>query len=114
MLAREEPNNFVMGIILRRVVFVTNAQIQGQPRKNLPGILAVEAKRRGSYSILRTGELEEVIREAADKVCKTIPGGTGRNPKIAEIKAPVVEEVERRSEERRVGKECRSRWSPYH
>src|SRR3712207_9295872 len=24
------------------------------------------------------------------------------------------EEVTRRSEERRVGKECRSRWSPYH
>ena len=24
------------------------------------------------------------------------------------------EAVERRSEERRVGKECRSRWSPYH
>ena len=24
------------------------------------------------------------------------------------------EGVERRSEERRVGKECRSRWSPYH
>src|SRR5438309_8315650 len=26
----------------------------------------------------------------------------------------VVEMVIRRSEERRVGKECRSRWSPYH
>ena len=25
-----------------------------------------------------------------------------------------VEAVEGRSEERRVGKECRSRWSPYH
>src|SRR2546430_16444778 len=25
-----------------------------------------------------------------------------------------VERVHRRSEERRVGKECRSRWSPYH
>ena len=25
-----------------------------------------------------------------------------------------VTEVEDRSEERRVGKECRSRWSPYH
>ena len=25
-----------------------------------------------------------------------------------------VLETERRSEERRVGKECRSRWSPYH
>ena len=26
----------------------------------------------------------------------------------------VVADAERRSEERRVGKECRSRWSPYH
>ena len=25
-----------------------------------------------------------------------------------------VEKLHRRSEERRVGKECRSRWSPYH
>ena len=25
-----------------------------------------------------------------------------------------LEEVNERSEERRVGKECRSRWSPYH
>ena len=25
-----------------------------------------------------------------------------------------VEEFKNRSEERRVGKECRSRWSPYH
>src|SRR2546422_7475048 len=34
----------------------------------------------------------------------------GRPPVNAEIKALVT----RRSEERRVGKECRSRWSPYH
>ena len=26
----------------------------------------------------------------------------------------LVTEVDHRSEERRVGKECRSRWSPYH
>ena len=34
----------------------------------------------------------------------------------AEMAAPEVQEVRdlRRSEERRVGKECRSRWSPYH
>ena len=34
------------------------------------------------------------------------------------VKIPVKQlfdsEVEGRSEERRVGKECRSRWSPYH
>src|SRR3712207_3958014 len=28
--------------------------------------------------------------------------------------AAAVEQLDRRSEERRVGKECRSRWSPYH
>ena len=27
---------------------------------------------------------------------------------------PFVQSIHRRSEERRVGKECRSRWSPYH
>ena len=26
----------------------------------------------------------------------------------------VKENIKKRSEERRVGKECRSRWSPYH
>ena len=26
----------------------------------------------------------------------------------------LIEYIETRSEERRVGKECRSRWSPYH
>src|SRR2546428_12949740 len=39
-------------------------------------------------------------------------------PKLAPIQVVIVpiwkSEEERRSEERRVGKECRSRWSPYH
>ena len=26
----------------------------------------------------------------------------------------IIDKIEQRSEERRVGKECRSRWSPYH
>ena len=33
--------------------------------------------------------------------------------RIADAGVPVTP-VEQRSEERRVGKECRSRWSPYH
>ena len=32
----------------------------------------------------------------------------------AELDRTYVAGVENRSEERRVGKECRSRWSPYH
>ena len=35
---------------------------------------------------------------------------TGKNGSARKF----AEEMESRSEERRVGKECRSRWSPYH
>src|SRR5258706_15415846 len=35
-------------------------------------------------------------------------------PEVAAARLTALERVERRSEERRVGKECRSRWSPYH
>ena len=34
------------------------------------------------------------------------------NPKLAKVMGPLGAHF--RSEERRVGKECRSRWSPYH
>ena len=37
-----------------------------------------------------------------------------RGMRGAERRGAVHEALERRSEERRVGKECRSRWSPYH
>ena len=34
--------------------------------------------------------------------------------KHIETKTLIVDKRDERSEERRVGKECRSRWSPYH
>ena len=34
--------------------------------------------------------------------------------KIRNGKGEITTDTEERSEERRVGKECRSRWSPYH
>ena len=36
------------------------------------------------------------------------------NETIHEVPTVVVDDSRSRSEERRVGKECRSRWSPYH
>ena len=38
------------------------------------------------------------------------------NREITELRKVAIDEVAKaeRSEERRVGKECRSRWSPYH
>ena len=55
-----------------------------------------------------TEELSERYRQNAIKhnfKSKFIPGKTKRPDSITR---------EKRSEERRVGKECRSRWSPYH
>src|SRR2546430_17325498 len=53
-------------------------------------------------------EIQRAIREQINKNCHLIltTGGTG----------VALRDVtpEARSEERRVGKECRSRWSPYH
>ena len=42
-------------------------------------------------------------------------GGKGANlAEMTNIGLPVPQGFTIRSEERRVGKECRSRWSPYH
>ena len=48
---------------------------------------------------------EELIRELGEL-----------RQRITDLKASETEckKAEQRSEERRVGKECRSRWSPYH
>ena len=59
----------------------------------------------------------EGTRSVAEIHCEDAlePGMIGRSPDIegtrsvTEIHCGIV-----RSEERRVGKECRSRWSPYH
>src|SRR2546422_1900166 len=52
----------------------------------------------------------------AGQACQDPTGGRNENdrptPKAPAIRTLVGESV--RSEERRVGKECRSRWSPYH
>src|SRR5450830_238701 len=45
-----------------------------------------------------------VVWQSGDTVLGVVAGGL----------SPAVEALVTRSEERRVGKECRSRWSPYH
>ena len=54
---------------------------------------------------------DEVFIEPKDIKIASTPAFPAR---IAFCKGPLGEEIELRSEERRVGKECRSRWSPYH
>ena len=60
---------------------------------------------------------EDPLAEAADRGADLVQFFLG-NPQ--DYKAPKLayadgeEALKERSEERRVGKECRSRWSPYH
>ena len=68
-----------------------------------------------------TGKVKEIV----DKWVIPTPGGAymaglENRPVLASASASTVvdtigrEYLDFRSEERRVGKECRSRWSPYH
>ena len=50
-----------------------------------------------------------LFKDFSQAVNELVPGGESMDTVQA---TPVAEE--KRSEERRVGKECRSRWSPYH
>src|SRR2546422_10403212 len=74
------------------------ATTPGQVFKNMPQITAKDVTR-----------LERLIdacqKDLAPLKEFILPGGG---------KVPALLHQERRSEERRVGKECRSRWSPYH
>ena len=68
------------------------------------------------YAELATEDMKEAVKKAGTAVRKDIeasaPRNTGDYAKSWAVKT--TKESSNRSEERRVGKECRSRWSPYH
>ena len=59
----------------------------------------------------------EVERISLEDVCNALCHCVNSSPFIQgdrDFSLPVADPDDPRSEERRVGKECRSRWSPYH
>ena len=82
----------------------------------LSGVVAGPALvgRRAELDVLRSS-----LQAASDGQPVTVvvggEAGVGKTRLVAEFAAEAAESGARvRSEERRVGKECRSRWSPYH
>ena len=65
---------------------------------------AAAAANLGSKTLLITMDMNKI----AQMSCNPAVGGIAKGQIVREIDALG------RSEERRVGKECRSRWSPYH
>ena len=59
---------------------------------------------------IKPGTFYNWVKRLRKKSCYDIPPATGRGG----YKPSEQQDVVKRSEERRVGKECRSRWSPYH
>src|SRR2546427_13212363 len=52
--------------------------------------------------------------DAAGSALRAVSGERDSSSAAPVLLVQTVEYPQRRSEERRVGKECRSRWSPYH
>ena len=71
----------------------------------------------GMEVVLADGSVHWVSGDAPDRVgldlCGVLVGSEGTLCAITKIKVRLLR-TPPRSEERRVGKECRSRWSPYH
>ena len=68
----------------------------------------------GFVSLLQAPDLGGEILNARLIAAADLPPDQRRFPAQLDWIAPRLAEVPERSEERRVGKECRSRWSPYH
>ena len=60
--------------------------------------------------VAHASTLIQLIKDLVHEIKKT--SGVGSTLSI--VLARATSRLARRSEERRVGKECRSRWSPYH
>src|SRR5256885_16967402 len=88
------------------------------PRKKGNFAMQQDAIGRSNLSSASGGQLED--NHNGRERNETRPASFVENPyehKSALLKVLVIEDEENiieRSEERRVGKECRSRWSPYH
>src|SRR3990167_8575330 len=63
----------------------------------------------GTFIDRQFQQVHETVKEVNDRSCKTVERTADR---VSDRICKTIEHV--RSEERRVGKECRSRWSPYH
>src|SRR2546429_9288321 len=72
-------------------------------------ITDVEPYHRGTVKLL---ELVTALRASGIGTVEALDVGGGLGVSYHNEKAPSPRDF--RSEERRVGKECRSRWSPYH
>src|SRR2546429_4508439 len=86
---------------------IRDVAVTGVQTCALPIFLVKDLKVKGSSTVLKKGSKIKGIR--------LVDGADGHNVDCkTELGSMLLKSEFLRSEERRVGKECRSRWSPYH
>src|SRR2546427_3007768 len=75
--------------------------------------LPISTSIRSAEAVAATLTAERIDVEAADQSLERADPRAASHALTPAARTPHVDMVQR-SEERRVGKECRSRWSPYH
>src|SRR3989441_4441566 len=83
---------------------------RGQVRR----IILDVQRRPDSLNHLPAELLEDALEPPVGLPAERVVHADGRHAAQAQPLGGIISEGMRRSEERRVGKECRSRWSPYH
>ena len=89
----------------------SEAKIKGIDERKL--LRALLAFKRGDFSVRLPDDWTGLAGKIADTFNEVIAINQRMTHELDRI-GRVVGKEGRRSEERRVGKECRSRWSPYH
>ena len=98
VLAEQEEIAFMNSVLSRRKIIQTMGAV-ALSRSVVPAAVATWRRAEG---------------HGTPKLCLELSAGNPDEAAMRRVKQLGVNEVLMRSEERRVGKECRSRWSPYH
>ena len=77
-------------------------------KKEIEDVVGIDT----SNAISCSGKTGEGIEDILESIINNLPAPKGSQDE--KLKSLLVDSWYDRSEERRVGKECRSRWSPYH
>jgi len=86
-------------LVGKRLVVEVDGKVHDKDFQKTPDRIRQRALENMGYYVLRVKN--EEIQKSSDSVAERII-------------QKYIEVIEERSEERRVGKQCRSRWSPYH
>src|SRR2546425_13290676 len=102
-----------MGGILRKLWENENAIVVAYMTSGNIAVFDHDVRRHLDF-VERAAEPLGLDRAALHRVRAQVEASFDRKAP-GDVDLPLVQDVKRmRSEERRVGKECRSRWSPYH